>query len=223
MYYLTTLDIYAILSIMVLVVLCVWHSVIASIIFYNSPEPISPGNTYVVVDRYVMIAMMVIYAVIHILLVVWLIFVPYKRRREMEYLDREYAAKKHIQLETSRSRYGSTQDVHIGHSPFTVSELPMIKPSQITRQAENMTIMPDGSLFFPVQDNSDQTSRKAIDMLELHEQDDEFYEQNLDEAKSISTNYVEVWRSSSRIYQHTKIQQHFLIKTFVSFFFLNLN
>jgi hypothetical protein len=177
---------------MVLVVLCVWHSVIASVIFYNSPEPISPDNTYVVIDRYVMIAMMVVYAVIHVLMLIWLIFVPYKRRREMEYLDRQYAAKKHIRLDTSRSRFGSTQDLHIGHSPFNVFELPKIKNAQITRQPENMTVIPDGSSFFPVQDDRDNTSRKAIDMLELHEQDDEFYDQNLDEVKSIcSTNYVE--------------------------------
>ena len=179
------------MSIMVLVVLCVWHSVIASVIFYNSPEPISPNNTYVVLDRYVMIAMMVTYVLIHVSMIIWLIFVPYKRRREMEYLDRQYAAKKHIHLETSRSRFGSTQDLQIGHSPFTVSELPKIITPQITRAAEKVEIVPDPSTFFPVQDESDRTSRKAIDMLELREQDDEFYDQSQEEVKSVSTNYVE--------------------------------
>ncbi|CAF0784139.1 unnamed protein product [Didymodactylos carnosus] len=93
--YLTTLDKYAIVSIIILVLLCVWHSVIGAVTFLTKrfDSNISPADPCVLIDRYVFIALFIIYCTIHVALVIWLFSVPYGRRREMERLDREYVAK----------------------------------------------------------------------------------------------------------------------------------
>ena len=169
MYYLTTLDVYAIVSLMILVVLCIWHSVIAAVIFHNDSTPITPDNTFVQIDRWVMIGMLVSYFSIHGLMLIWLFFVPYKRRREMEYLDRQYTAKKHIRLDTSRSRFGSTQELRVGRSPFIVDDLPQVKVERDVRSKENTIILPDPTLLLPVQDDESVASEK----LEVHEPEDD--------------------------------------------------
>ena len=124
-----------------------------------------------------MIGMLVGYFLIHTLMLIWLFFVPYKRRREMEYLDKQYAAKKHIRLDTSRSRYGSTQDLHLVRSPFIADEFPQVKSDRALRSKENTTILPDPTLFLPVQDDHSISSRK----LETREQQDDSYDQDSDE------------------------------------------
>lgn len=176
---------------MFLVVLCIWHSVIASLIFHTSTKDITPNNKFVLIDRYVMIGTFIFYILIHTLMFLWLYFVPYQRRREMEYLDRQYAAKKHIRLDTSRSRFGSTQDLHLGRSPFMTSELPSINVDRMQRPKDNVTIVPDASSFFPVHDNSNQASRKAMDLVEVNHPQDDFYDQNSDSQDSISMSQTE--------------------------------
>lgn len=161
--YLTTLDQYAIISIVILVILCIWHSVIASVVFLNPSKvsrPILPDNLYVQIDRYVFIVMFAFYILIHIALIIWLIRVPYKRRREMEYLDREYAAKKHIRLDTSRSRYESvqtpTQDLVFNRTPSIQSFASMIimKPptGAMMKTNEKPTLMANGMTFLPIEE-----------------------------------------------------------------------
>ena len=162
---------------MILVVLCIWHSVIGALIFYHSTTPISPSNTFVYVDRWVMIGMLVGYFLIHALMLIWLFFVPYKRRRQMEYLDRQYAAKKHIRLEKSRSRFGSTQDLHLSRSPFVTNELPQIHVDRIPRSKENTNIIADPALFIPIQDNHNLSTRK----FEIREPGDDASDPDFDE------------------------------------------
>lgn len=132
-------------------VLCIWHSVIAAVTFFNpadTPRVLLPDNIYVQIDRYVFVVMFVFYILIHVALVIWLMRVPYKRRREMEYLDREYAAKKHIQVETNRPRYESvqtpTQDPVFNRTPSlqSVASMIMTKSPAGGLIANPMTFLP---------------------------------------------------------------------------------
>jgi len=121
--------------------------------------------------------MFVIYILIHISLVVWLIFVPYKRRREMQYLDREYAAKNHIRLETTRVRYNSIQmqpqDIGFRRSSSINGSLPVLKsPTRFMKHSGGMKVLPNASTFIPIQE---EISSKTSDITELNEQDDVFY------------------------------------------------
>ncbi|CAF0969431.1 unnamed protein product [Rotaria sordida] len=183
--YLTTLDKYAIISIIMLVLLCVWHSIIATLIFLNSKtsslsRAIVPTNIYVNIDRYVFICLFTIYIIIHILLMIWLIFVPYKRRREMEYLDREYAAKKHIQLETIRTRLISTQnqpqDLVFRRGSSVHGNIPIIKsPIRSIKHSDSITIIPNTTIFLPIKEEANEIKTKISNTIELPEQDDVFY------------------------------------------------
>jgi hypothetical protein len=113
--------------------------------------------------------MIIIYIIIHISLILWLIFVPYKRRREMEYLDRQYVAKK---LDTRRSRYEPKQDLVFRRSSLAPSSVPRINPVRQMRHSVGVIMIPDGSSFLPIQEET-----KIMNMVELHDQDDEYYDQ----------------------------------------------
>jgi len=176
---------YAIVSVIMLVILCIWHSIIASIIFLNpeklSAKNVEPTNFYVYVDRYMFISMFVFYIFIHILLVVWLIFVPYKRRREMEYLDREYAAKKHIQLDTTRIRGNSIQiqpqDLVLSRGASIPGTFPVMKsPIRFMKHSDGVRIIPNASTFLPIKEETNGTKLQRSNTLELPDQDDVFYE-----------------------------------------------
>ncbi len=122
--------------------------------------------------------MFVIYIIMHISLVVWLIFVPYKRRREMEYLDREYAAQHHIRLETKRVRYNSIQmqpqDIAFRRSSSINGSLSILKsPTRFIKPSSGVKIIANASTFIPIQE---ETSSKTSDIIELNEQDDVFYD-----------------------------------------------
>ncbi len=168
-----------------LVLLCVWHSIIASIIFLNpdtaTSRSIGHTNIYVNVDRYVFVCMFVVYILIHISLIIWLIFVPYKRRREMAYLDREYAAKKHIQLETKRVRYKSiqiqTQDPGYRRTSSNQENFPIIKsPIRPIKPHDGVFILPNATTFLPIREEANETPLKTLHITESNEQDDVFYD-----------------------------------------------
>jgi hypothetical protein len=155
-----------------LVVLCIWHSIIASIIFFNSSSKLEnellPNNNFVIIDRFVFVGLFTIYIFIQIALFIWLIFVPYKRRREMKYLDREYVAKKYIQLNSGQSHYESKQDLVFRRSSSVFDTAPTMKSIRTMRQSDGVIIIPNGSSFVPVQE----TTKKTINMVELRKQDD---------------------------------------------------
>ena len=163
---------------MILVLSCIWHAIIASVVFINTvpPKPVGPHDIYTQVDRYVFYIMIALYALIHILFVIWLIVVPYKRRREMEYLDREYAAKKYIELDSSRSRYDPSQspppEANSPRSGFTLSNPPMMKSSVApTKQPDKA--LANGTVFLPIEEET-KTRRKAkVDFSEVNESDED--------------------------------------------------
>lgn len=169
---------------MILVVLCVWHSVIAAVAFINAGDeikPLHPDNIYVYVDRYVFIIMFVFYLIIHAALTIWLYRVPYKRRREMESLDREYAANKYIVLNTSRSQYASTLNVSSGvlfHRTLSIQSMAsMVRSPDRATTRPRMIATPNS--FLPIEEESN----KGMYGLELHEQDDVFYDHTHDEPE----------------------------------------
>ncbi|CAF2842061.1 unnamed protein product [Rotaria sp. Silwood2] len=195
--YLTTLDKYAIISIIMLVLLCVWHSVIATLIFLNPTKAsltrtIVPTHIYVNIDRYVFICLFSIYTIIHILLIIWLIFVPYKRRREMEYLDREYAAKKHIQLETTRTRFSSIQsqpqDLVFRRASSVHGNIPIIKsPIRPIKHPDGITIISNTTTFLPIKEETNETKTKILNTIELNEEDDVFCDHTNDTNNELKT------------------------------------
>ncbi|CAF1148950.1 unnamed protein product, partial [Adineta ricciae] len=157
--YLTTLDIYAIISIMILVVLCVWHSIIASLNFLH-PNParlLQPKNYYVIMDRYVFYGLFGVYTIIHIVMIIWLFSVPYKRRREMNYLDREYADNKHIHLETRPSRYDSKYDLSFRRTSATFLNTlppPTMKPTRQRQSSDGISVIPNATTVVPIREET---------------------------------------------------------------------
>jgi hypothetical protein len=111
----------------------------------------------------------------HIALMIWLIFVPYKRRREMDYLDNEYTANKYIQLVTSQSQFGSQQHSGCRRSSLVCNTLPRIKSERSMRHSVGVMMIPNVASF-PIQEDTNETIRKAMSMVELREQDDEYYD-----------------------------------------------
>ncbi len=172
-----------------LVLLCVWHSIIGAAVFINPQtalsKSIAPFNVYANLDRYVCIGALITYILIHVILVIWLICVPYKRRREMEYLDREYADKKHIQLDTTRKRYNSVQlqpqDLVFRRKSSLCGSLPLVKsPVRPIKHSDNVKIIPNGSSFLPIKEETNDSTINPNHTIEFHEQDDVFYDHTND-------------------------------------------
>ncbi|CAF3403007.1 unnamed protein product, partial [Rotaria sp. Silwood2] len=175
--YLTILDIYAILSIIILVLLCVWHSIIATMIFVNNipARPVESNNIYVLIDRYVFICLFTIYIILHITLIIWLIFVPYKRRRKMNYLDREYVANKYIQIDKNQSKYGSQQDLVFRRSSSINDSLSSMKSRKKIEESESVIIITNNSTFIPIHEKTNDITTKTMNIVKLREQDDDYY------------------------------------------------
>ena len=85
------MDKYAIISIFILIVLCVWHAIIGAIVFIEvQTSSITTDNLYVWIDRYVFLIFSILYGLLHLLMVVWYYKVPCRTRREMEQRDQHY-------------------------------------------------------------------------------------------------------------------------------------
>lgn len=178
--YLTLLDMYAIVSIFMLVVLCVWHSLIATFNFLDpiSKSPLVPSDRYVLIDRYVFVALFTMYIGLNIALVVWLYTVPYKRRREMDYLDRQYASRKYIQLDTTLSRCESRFDMLSRRPSGNADLLNSIKSYRTVGSPDGVVIVPNGSTVIPIQEEPHITSENDMD--DIEERDDDYYGQTSD-------------------------------------------
>jgi hypothetical protein len=93
----------------------------------------------------------------------------------MERLDREYAAKKHIELNTSLSRYGSRQELTFRRSSSVFEGLPTLKPVRSIRQSDGLVIIPNGLTFIPIQEATNEITKQNQNMAEFREQDDSYY------------------------------------------------
>lgn len=140
------------------------------------------------------VGLFVFYILIHIAWVIWLIFVPYRRRREMEYYDRQYAAKKHILIETTRPRYVSIQtqptdvlyrrgSTRQDHPPSAVKS-----PMGSFKHVNAMMVMPNPAIFLPIKEEHDEMSYQTMTSTEVRDHDDVFYDQtptNRNEQKTL--------------------------------------
>jgi hypothetical protein len=109
----------------------------------------------------------------------------------MEYLDREYAEKKYIQLHTIQSLQESKQSLIVRRSSTNLDVLPSIKSVRTRGQSEGVTIIPNASLCVPIQE---ETTTNGMNMIELGEQNDEYYNHKHDinnELKSTQMTPVE--------------------------------
>lgn len=70
----------------------------------------------------------------------------------MEHLDREYAAKKYIELNTSLSRYGSIPELRYSRSSSLYEGLPPIKHIRSIRQSDGINMIPNGLTFIPIRE-----------------------------------------------------------------------
>ncbi|CAF1042086.1 unnamed protein product [Rotaria sordida] len=78
--YLTTLDKYVLLSMVMLCVVCAWHAIIA----------VCPTDVAPYWDNMALISLAVIYTVFHLVFFLWMYLVTYRRRRVMTRKDKEY-------------------------------------------------------------------------------------------------------------------------------------
>ncbi|CAF0876927.1 unnamed protein product, partial [Didymodactylos carnosus] len=78
--YLTTLDKYVLLSMVLLCVVCAWHAIIACV-----PSKMAP-----VWDVWALTTLAVLYTLFHIIFLLWMYFVTYRRRRLMKRKDKDY-------------------------------------------------------------------------------------------------------------------------------------
>ncbi|CAF1501414.1 unnamed protein product, partial [Rotaria sordida] len=89
--YLTSMDIYAILCIFILIILCIWHAIIGFLIFKNTSDSVVTSKMWFTsLDRYAFCISMSIFIGIHVIFLIWLIFVPLKHRKNMANKDIQY-------------------------------------------------------------------------------------------------------------------------------------
>lgn len=117
----------------------------------------------------------------NISLIIWFICVPYKRRRLMEYLDREYASRKYIQLKSDRPRYGSIQSVSqemaFRRASLISGNLPVLKShARPMKHSNNVTIMSNDAIFLPIREETNGIGKQSMSTMELHESDDVFFD-----------------------------------------------
>ncbi|CAF0996895.1 unnamed protein product [Adineta steineri] len=89
--YLTTLDKYGILCIFNLVMHAIWHSIIAVIIYEQTPDFRVPKNSWIEhLDRGAFGVFFGLFVVLHIAMILWLFLVPYRHRKQMRQKDEQY-------------------------------------------------------------------------------------------------------------------------------------
>ncbi|CAF0911366.1 unnamed protein product [Rotaria sp. Silwood1] len=89
--YLTSMDKYAIMCIFHLVILCIWHAILGSLIYLLIPDLRVTNDMWLAyIDQWVFMIAISIFVIIHIILLIWLYLVPLKHRREMAKKDLEY-------------------------------------------------------------------------------------------------------------------------------------
>ncbi|CAF1388982.1 unnamed protein product [Adineta ricciae] len=107
--YLTTLDKYVLLSMVMLCTVCVWHAIIAVL-----PTDIAPYW-----DKIAFISFAVIYTLFHVVFFLWMYFVTYRRRREMKRKDREYLKDRLEHLSTFANQSNDEPNKHVSSSAAT--------------------------------------------------------------------------------------------------------
>jgi len=93
------LDKYAIISIFILILLCVWHAIIGAIVFIETHEiHMQSTNVYVRIDRWLFLAFCSIYCLMHLMMIIWFYKVPFGIRRQMK--QRDFYYRNQLKLQT---------------------------------------------------------------------------------------------------------------------------
>ncbi|UJR10810.1 hypothetical protein I4U23_014997 [Adineta vaga] len=108
--YLTTLDKYVLLSMVMLCVVCVWHAIIA----------VCPTDVAQHWDNVALITLGVIYTLFHVIFFLWMYFVIYRRRRIMKRKDKEYSKTRMERLNSFGHHAGDESDDYVGSAATTV-------------------------------------------------------------------------------------------------------
>ncbi|CAF1361737.1 unnamed protein product [Rotaria magnacalcarata] len=107
--YLTTLDKYVLLSMVMLCVVCAWHAIIA----------VCPDEVARYWDNMALISLAVIYTLFHVFFFLWMYFVTYRRRRVMKRKDKEYLKTRFERLNSLGHHPGDQSDTYVGSSAAT--------------------------------------------------------------------------------------------------------
>ena len=87
----TAIDRYALISILLLIVLSVWHAIIGTIIFTRDyADGLSSSSRWTWTDRYTLIGIFSLYLLVHIVLIMRQWYGPIAKRKEMVKRDSEY-------------------------------------------------------------------------------------------------------------------------------------
>ncbi len=85
------MDKYAIFCMISLIILCFWHAAMGILVFQFTPDfRVTPNMWLTYIDRCFFLMAIIFFIIIHIILLLWIYFVPLKYRRKMEKEDLEY-------------------------------------------------------------------------------------------------------------------------------------
>ncbi|UJR20509.1 hypothetical protein I4U23_023637 [Adineta vaga] len=110
--YLTTIDRYAIVSLVVLLSLCAWHAIVGSIVYiHDRYDALNADSRWAWLDRAIFFAFLGLYMIIHIAMGLWQWRVPFRKRNEMKQLDDRYKQIVEKQRTRRQSLYSTNKDV----------------------------------------------------------------------------------------------------------------
>ncbi|CAF1297730.1 unnamed protein product [Rotaria magnacalcarata] len=151
--YLTTLDKYVLLSMVMLCVVCGWHALIAV-----CPPDVAPHW-----DNLALITLAIIYVLFHIIFFFWMYFVTYRRRRLMKRKDREYM-RNHLEHSSTSGHLSANElDKYVGSSSATT----VVRKIANSKNERGLSNSSDGILSRPSEQNH---------QIMLNEHADELYQ-----------------------------------------------
>ncbi|CAF0888771.1 unnamed protein product [Rotaria sordida] len=121
--YLTTLDKYVLISMIMLCVVCGWHALIA----------VCPSDVAPYWDTIALISLAIIYVLFHLIFFFWMYFVTYRRRRIMKRKDRDYIRNRLEHLSTSGYNSINELDTYVGSSSATTVLRKLTNPRSESR------------------------------------------------------------------------------------------
>ncbi|CAF3484687.1 unnamed protein product [Rotaria sp. Silwood1] len=126
--YLTTMDKYAIMCIFHLVIHCIWHAIIGFLIFRNTSDAVVTSKTGLAsLDRYAFCIGMSIFIGIHIICLIWLIFVPLKHRKNMAKKDIQYGVSLYEKKRNKKNEWSKRQRKRFSaYTSVPVINLPVV-------------------------------------------------------------------------------------------------
>ncbi|CAF1224571.1 unnamed protein product [Adineta steineri] len=109
--YLTLIDLYAIVSIFVLIILCIWHSIIGTLVFiYDEYINLKSDSYWARIDRRIFYVLVSLYIIVHVAMGIWYYYVPISRKRQMKELEIHYRRIINESVDKNRLAIGSSSN-----------------------------------------------------------------------------------------------------------------